>query len=162
LSKLHLHISSLYSSALAQSHIPTDPSSSSSTTSSSSSSEGEVIPLFKRYLRKESILSSALARKWLGVEAGENGKSQKVGEAITWVKDAQMRLDGLGGDGVREKMKGLGIGKGHERRKEERKARKGRVERELEDVAAWLRAYTRMNDTVSYYLVVWQLADKEV
>jgi hypothetical protein len=50
---------------------------------------------------------------------------------------------------LREKMKGFGIGKSNEKRKEERKARKGRVERDLEDVIAWVKSYTRQNDTVS-------------
>jgi hypothetical protein len=51
---------------------------------------------------------------------------------------------------VREKLKGFGIGKSNEKRKEERKSRKGRVERDLEDVDAWVKSYTRQNDTVSY------------
>lgn len=111
--------------------------------------EGEIIPELERYLRKESRLAHALAHKWLGVDAGENGKGAKVGEALTWVKEAQTRLQEMEDGKVREKMKGLSFGKGSEKKKEERKARQGRVERELEDVKAWVRAYSRMNDTVS-------------
>jgi hypothetical protein len=169
LAKLHLHIAELYTSSLAHFSSSSAPKSSSSSTTRKffksnktseaepepPSAEGDVIPQIRRYLRKESILSQALARKWLGVDSGENGKGQKVGEAITWVKDAQGRLQELEDSTVREKMKGLGLGKNHDRRKEERRARKGRVERELEDVQAWIKAYSRMNDTVSY--CIWLL-----
>lgn len=112
--------------------------------------EGEIIPLFKRYLRKESNLASALSYKWLGVDVGENGKGAKVGEAIAWVKEALGRLEDMEDGVLRDKMKGLGMGRGNERKKEERRVRKGKVERELEDVGAWLRVYTRMNETVSF------------
>lgn len=114
------------------------------------SAEGELNAGFKRYLKKEAILSQALAHKWLGVDAGENGKGARIGEAIAWCKDAQTRLQVMEDSAVREKMKGLGIGKSNDRKKEERKARKGRVERDLEDVAAWVKTYTRQNDTVSH------------
>jgi hypothetical protein len=150
LAKLYLHVASLYTSAsgLLRSH--TDPPRKGKSVESVEGVEGEVIPELKRYLRKESALASALAHKWLGVDAGENGKGQKVGEAVAWVKEAQSRLEELEDGKVREKMKGLSFGKGSEKKKEERKARQGRVERELVDIAAWVRAYTRMNDTVSF------------
>lgn len=45
-------------------------------------------------------------------------------------------------------MKGLSIGRGAERRKEARKARQGRIEREIADVDAWVSSYKKMNDTV--------------
>lgn len=110
--------------------------------------EGEIIAPVKRYLRKESALATALGYKWLGIDAGENGKGEKVGEALAWTKEAQSRLGEMEDSKMREKMKGLGIGKSNERKKEERKARNSRVDREVEDIAAWVKAYSRMNDTV--------------
>jgi hypothetical protein len=95
------------------------------------------------------MLSLALAHKWLGVDAGENGKGAKVGEAIAWMKDAQSRLEDMEDSAIREKMKGLGLGKGNEKRKEERRARQGRVERDIDDVGAWLKSYERENNSVS-------------
>lgn len=122
------------------------------------SAEGELNAGFKRYLKKEAMLSQALAHKWLGVDAGENGKGARIGEAIAWCKDAQTRLQVMEDGAVREKMKGLGIGKSNDRKKEERRARKGRVKRDLEDVGAWVKTYTRQNDTVGH-LQIW--ADRE-
>ena len=82
------------------------------------------------------------------MDAGENGNGATVGGAIAWMTEARAKLEDLDDGAVKDKMKSLGIGKANGRKKEERKARKGRVERELEDVGAWLKAYSRMNDTV--------------
>lgn len=143
LAKLYLHVSQLYTSAsgLLRSH--------TATKGVDEGVDGEIIPELKRYLRKESLLASALAYKWLGVDAGENSKGVKIGEAVCWMKESQGRLEELEDGKVREKMKGLSFGRGSDKKKEERKARRGRVERELEDVQAWLKSYVRMNDTVS-------------
>ena len=152
LAKLYLHVSSLYDSSKAHLRINSVDSGRKlfkDKDSTEESVEGEIIPELRRYLRKESVLASGLARKWLGVDVGENGKGAKIGEALAWVRDAQSRLQELEDGVVREKMKGLSFGKGREKRKEERMARKGRLERELDDVAAWIRSYQQMNDTVS-------------
>jgi hypothetical protein len=157
LAKLYLHVARLYDSARAlfKAHA-SDPSSSSTRRLFRSdkieepdSAEGELLAGFKRYLKKEALLSQALAHKWLGVDAGENGKGARIGEAIALCKYAQSRLQDMEDGAMREKMKGMGIGKSNEKRKEERRARKGRVERDLEDVSAWIKSYTRQNDTVS-------------
>ncbi|WWD19079.1 pH-response regulator protein palC [Kwoniella shandongensis] len=165
LGKLYLHVTKMYisSRALLKVH-QTSPSFSGEGSHrklfgmldkdkelpEADSVEGEIIPPLKRYLRKESLLALALSHKWMGVDAGENGKGAKVGEAIAWCKDAQEKLEKLEDSKMREKMKGLGLGRGNERKKEERKARKGRVEREVEDVKAWIKTYTKMNDTVAF------------
>ena len=155
LAKLYLHVSSLYDSAQALLKVTSAEPASRKLFSKDKdglipedSVEGEIIPELKRYLRKESLLASGLARKWLGVDAGENGKGTKIGEAIAWIKDAQTRLVELEDGAVREKMKGLSFGKGSDKRKDERRARKGRLGRELDDAAAWIRTYQQMNDTV--------------
>lgn len=111
--------------------------------------DGDIIPPLCRYLRKEGVLSAAMSLKWYGVDAGENGKGQRVGEALAWVKEARGRLEELEDGKLRDKMKGLSFGKNKEKVKEERRNRRGRVEREVEDAEAWIRAYQKMNDTVS-------------
>ena len=155
LAKLYLHVSRLYDSsrALFKAHASDSTSSRrlfrSDKIEEPDSAEGDLLAGFKRYLKKEALLSQALAHKWLGVDAGENGKGARIGEAIALCKYSQARLEDMEDGAVREKMKGLGIGRGNEKRKEERKARKGRVERDLEDIGAWVKSYTRQNDTVS-------------
>ncbi|TXT08605.1 hypothetical protein VHUM_02733 [Vanrija humicola] len=160
LSKLYLYVSELYTSsaALFKVHEATRSSGGGRKLFArkdrelpeTDAADSEIIPELKRYLRKEALLSSALAYKWLGVDAGENGKGNKVGEAVAWVKEAQSRLSELEDGKVADKMKGLSLGKGSERKKEVRKARQGRVDRELADIAAWITAYTKMNDTVAF------------
>ncbi|WVR07500.1 pH-response regulator protein palC [Kwoniella sp. DSM 27419] len=158
LAKLFLHVSSLYTSAraLLKVHQNADTSSSKRLFSKDKSLaepesvEGEISPPVKRYLRKESQLALALAHKWLGIDCGENGKGSKVGEAVSWTKDALSRLEEMEDSKMRDRVKGLSLGKGSDRKKEERRARKGRVEREVEDTKAWVRAYTKMNDTVAF------------
>lgn len=165
LAKLYLHVSNLYDSSRAVFKINSAENSTKKLFSkdkdgSEDAVEGDAIPELKRYLRKESILAAGLARKWLGVDAGENGKGAKIGEALSWVKESQSRLQELEDGKVREKMKGLSFGKGGEKRKEERLARKGRLERELDDVGAWVKSYQQMNDTVS--LGLWVVSDDQV
>ncbi|GMK53606.1 hypothetical protein CspeluHIS016_0101920 [Cutaneotrichosporon spelunceum] len=159
LGKLYLHVANLYSQAsalfavhdgptakaklFARDRLPADPDAA----------ESDVIPDFKRYLRKEALVSSALAYKWLGVDVGENGKGNNVGEAIAWISEARGRLAQLEDSKVEAKMKGLGIGRGAERRKEARKVRQGRIEREIADADAWISSYKKMNDTVAFQAV---------
>ncbi|BEJ13806.1 hypothetical protein CspHIS471_0309800 [Cutaneotrichosporon sp. HIS471] len=156
LGKLYLHVASLYSQAsalfavhdvpavkaklFARDRLPNDPDAA----------ESDVIPDLKRYLRKEALLSSALAYKWLGVDVGENGKGNCVGEAIAWISEARERLAQLEDGKVEAKLKGLSIGRGAERRKEARKVRQGRIECETADADAWISSYKKMNDTVAF------------
>jgi hypothetical protein len=114
--------------------------------------DSDMIPELKRYLRKEALLSSALAHKWLGIDAGENSKPQRIGEALAWISECRSRLAELEDGKVAEKMKGLGIGKSAERRKESRRARQGRIEREAADADAWIASYKKMNETVGAHM----------
>ncbi|OCF57248.1 pH-response regulator protein palC [Kwoniella mangroviensis CBS 10435] len=161
LAKLYLHVTSLYTSSRALLKVQQHSSSSEGKKLFSKefdieSSEGEIIVTLKRYLKKESFLSSALANKWLGIDLGEgsSGKSStpKIGEAISYLKESLSRLEDLEDSKTRERLKGLsiGIGRNTERKKEERKSRKSRVEYEVEDTKAWVRSYTKMNDTVTF------------
>lgn len=162
LAKLYVHVASLYTSAAALLRVH-DPASSGRklfTKKSSSdkaasldadSADSDVLPELRRYLRKEAMIASALAHKWLGVDAGENAKPAKVGEALAWVNESRSRLAELEDGKVSDKMKRLGIGKSAERRNEARRARQGRVEREAADAEAWAAAYKKMNDSVGDY-----------
>ena len=155
LAKLHVHVADLYTSAQARFKIHTpDPTTRrlfKSDRDITDNIDNDIVPLLKRYLTKESLVSSAIALKWLGVDAGELGHGARVGEAVAWMKESKQKLESLEDGAVREKMKGLGIGKANERKKEERKARKGRIETELDNVSAWMGAYSRINDTVSKF-----------
>lgn len=161
LGKLYLHVAALYTSAsaLLRVHDPTSAGGSKKLFSKKDKSPGapdtdaadsDVVPELARYLRKESLLASALGHKWLGIDAGENSKGGRVGEAITWTRVAASKLAELEDGKVADRMKGLGIGRGNERRKEARKVRQGRIDREIADTAAWVQSYTKLNDAVSF------------
>lgn len=172
--KLHLECVALYTSARALvktcgSSRPTLSSSSSSSSrskfnkfvSGSGSGSGlgkattktddaageEVVPELRRYLADEIVLHSALAHKWLGVDAGENGGDQEgSGAAVGYLTWAKKEL---------EELKGGSAGAAHlaiatsDREKIMREARKARVQNELDDVGVFLKGYKRMNDSVS-------------
>lgn len=151
LAKLYLHVASLYDSARALFKIPeAAPSKVFSRTKAEAESdavEGDVIPSLKRYLAKEALLATALAYKWMGIDAG----SDKNGLAIAWLTEAKKRVEVLEESKVREKIKGLSLGLGKDKKQKEqvRKQRRGRVEWEKEGLEEWLGMFTRLNDTVS-------------
>jgi hypothetical protein len=128
--KLHLECAALYSSARALAKTP----------NATKESSGEVLVDLRRYLQDEAMYHFAMGRKWLGVDAGENGGTTKAGDAVgflTWAKKTVEDLrDGKGFT--------IGMAKG-----EERSSRKERVTNELENIRVWLKHYTKMNDTVS-------------
>ncbi|WVO13475.1 hypothetical protein L204_101094 [Cryptococcus depauperatus] len=162
LSKLYLHVNHLYNSSRALLKVHQQPihtsnpsrkllrANSEQEVIEPDSVEGDIISPIKRYLAKESLLALALAHKWLGVDTGENNKENKVGEALAWVKDAQNKLEELEDSKVRAKLKGLSLRQGNDKKREERMARKGRVERELEVCKAWVKAYQKINNTVTF------------
>ena len=121
----------------------TFPSSSTSSTSSKIEESSESISQeFRNYLSDGRAFSSSLAYKWLGVDAGEFGN--KTGESIAWLNLAKTGLLGL-----RNKAKTvlpLPMRKGTF----ERSRRKDRLVEEIDDIDAFLKAYNRMNDTVSF------------
>lgn len=136
IAKLHLECASLYSSArsLAKNL------SKSKGKGSSSSIDGEVAADLRRYLSDEGSFHGALARKWLGVDAGENGGTAKGGDAVAFLVWAKKDLEDLKDSG-----RGLGIGKD----KEKKERRKDKVTEELESVTVFWKHYKKVNDTVS-------------
>lgn len=106
----------------------------------------EVAPELRHYLADEAALHTALAWKWLGVDAGENGGREKAGVAVGFLQGAKKDLDELKGGSL---TGGAGI-MGGERDKEMRERRRERVAKELENVGICFSGYKKLNDNVSF------------
>lgn len=108
---------------------------------------GEVSADLLKYLEKETKFHSAIAHKWLGVDAGETSKPGKGGEAVGFLKWAQQELEDL----HTPRLSKLGIGRDGTKDQEQdgkRKHRKARTEKELKSVKAFLDHYRKINDSV--------------
>ncbi|KAG2089843.1 BRO1 domain-containing protein [Suillus discolor] len=136
--KFHLECVSLYSSARAL--VMTLGSTRPSSSSSNPDSNAEVCVELRRYLADASAFHTALAHKWLGVDAGESGVGEKGGEAVAWLLWAKKELEDM-------KESGLGIAVGRDR---EKRGRKGRVADELESVSVFLKHYKKINDSLTF------------
>lgn len=139
IAKLHLECASLYSSARSLAKTPSSTKSKGKG-KELSGADGEVSADLRRYLSDESAFHGALARKWLGVDAGENGGPQKGGEAVAFLVWAKKELEELKDGG-----RGFGIG----REKEKKDRRKDKVMEELERVTMFWKHYKKLNDSVS-------------
>ncbi|KAI0633225.1 BRO1 domain-containing protein [Trametes polyzona] len=154
--KLHLECASLYSSARSLVKTPGASKSASKSKmklsfgkdkSGSSTQEDtgeEVAPELRRYLADEAALHSALAHKWLGVDAGEHGGTSKGGVAVGFLAWAKKELEELRGGHTSGGMMDS------DREKEMRERRKARVQEELESTSTFLVGYKKMNDTLSF------------
>jgi len=129
LAKLHLEASALCASAESLLRIP-----------ASRKNDMEVAEPLLLYARDCVALHGALARKWLGADAGAH---DSPGVAIGFLGWAKRELDALRDGG------GRSHGGGKEEGRDGRRERRGRIAAEAEDAAQFLRYYTRMNDTVS-------------
>ncbi|KAJ3902218.1 BRO1 domain-containing protein [Lentinula edodes] len=134
IAKLHLECASLYSSARTLAKTP----------SASSKSAEDVSPELRHYLGDEALLHSALAKKWFGIDAGENGGEDRGGDAVGLLIWAQKELQELKDGG-----KGVGLSRG-EKEKRDRNLRKEKVTKELEITGVWLKHYKKINDTVHF------------
>ena len=152
IAKLHLECAALYASARSLAKTPGDYRPASSTKSKLKNAFGkdrdsvkdeggeEVSPELRRYLAEEHAFHAAMAHKWLGVDAGENGDTDKMGIAVGFLTWAKKELEDLkGGTHVM----------GSDREKDMRERRKEKVALELEGVSVFLKGYKKMNDTVS-------------
>jgi hypothetical protein len=88
-----------------------------------------------------------LSHKWLGVEAGEKGGTDKGGEAVAFMRWARKELEDLKDKG---KLVSLGAS---ERDKEDRW--KDRINNELASVNLFYKYYSKMNDTVNQCRFLW-------
>lgn len=105
------------------------------------SARGEISADLRHYLADEAMFHGALAHKWLGVDAGENGGNSKGGEAVGFLIWAKKELEEMK-DGSK------GIGMGEEKKKKER--RRGKVVEELEKATVFLKHYQKLNDSVRF------------
>lgn len=128
LAKLHLEASALCASAESLLRIP-----------ASRKHDMEVAEPLLLYAHDSAALHSALARKWLGADAGGR---DAMGVAVGFLRWAKRELDALRDGGARSH------GGGKEERLDGRRERRGRIAAEAEDSAQFLRYYTQMNDTV--------------
>jgi hypothetical protein len=128
LAKLHLEASTLCASADSLLRIP-----------ASRKNDMEVAEPLLLYARDGAALHGALARKWLGADAGAH---DAPGLAVGFLGWAKRELDVLRDGGARSH------GGGKEEGRDGRRERRGRIAAEAEDAAQFLRYYTRMNDTV--------------
>ncbi|KAJ7134416.1 BRO1 domain-containing protein [Mycena epipterygia] len=124
ISKLHLECSSLYSSARTLAKTPN--SAGKGKAKGGSSGDGEVSTDLRRYLNEETVFHDAMARKWLGVDAGENGGSDRGGDAVGFLTWAKKEL---------EELKGR---------------KKDRVSDELDSVNVFLKHYKKVNDSLHF------------
>ncbi|KAF9519146.1 hypothetical protein BS47DRAFT_74370 [Hydnum rufescens UP504] len=151
LAKLYLHVSTLYSSAhsLAKTPFSSGRQQGGGASTCRRAMEADVNADITRYLAEQGALATALAHKWLGVEAGEAGK---CGEAVAYLSWAHEELQGVK-EGKR-KMPHLGGGSGGGKEsKEKKKERKERVVEETEHVSLFLDTYKRENNSVHFHKV---------
>lgn len=138
LAKLHLECASLYSSARAL--VKTMTSGKSALPANNN---GEVSTDLRRYLSDQSALYSILARKWLGVDAGEQSGMDRGGEAEGFLAWAKKGIEEL-----RDGNKGLGINK---EEKEKKGLRKEKLAEELDSINVFHKHYRKLNNTVSSF-----------
>lgn len=145
LAKLYLSVLDLYTQAGS---LLTSSSSSRSKGSDDSTTDGPVSELV-RYVGQNRAFVQALARKWLGVDAGESGKAERMGEAVAWLRDAKATLveGGASGGGTSS-----GGGSGGLLKKGRSKV-ESRWTEELESVTAFLSAYEKLNNSVGHLYV---------
>ncbi|KAJ4490854.1 BRO1 domain-containing protein [Lentinula aciculospora] len=134
IAKLHSECASLYSNARTLAKTP----------SASSKSSDDVSQELRHYLADEASLHSALAKKWLGIDAGENGGEKRCGDAVAFLIWGKKELQELKDGG-----KGIGLTKG-DKEKRDRNLRKEKVALESETIDVWLKHYKRVNDTVHF------------
>lgn len=158
LAKLHLDCAALYASArtlamVSPKHSLASGLKASFGSASKSQTDGgggsaEVSTDLLKYLEKESKFHSAIAHKWLGVDAGETSTPGKGGEAVGFLKWAQQELEDLHTPRL---PKNLGIGRDGFKDREldcQRQDRKARTEKELKSVKVFLEHYRKINDSV--------------
>ncbi|KAF9257947.1 hypothetical protein L218DRAFT_909832 [Marasmius fiardii PR-910] len=135
IAKLHLECSNYYSSARLLAKTP------------ASNGAGEVTPELRHYLGDEAALHSALAKKWLAIDAGEKGGTEKGGDAVGFMAWAQKELQEMRDGGKSGGVSAIAKG---EKEKKGRSLRKERIAQELESAGVWLKHYKKANDTLHF------------
>ncbi|KAM6502098.1 pH-response regulator protein palC [Amanita muscaria] len=135
LAKLHLECASLYSSGLSL-------IKNFGASKAISDVHGDVSNDLRRYLTEEATFHGAVAKKWLGIDSGENGGSSKGGEAVAFMAWSKKELEELKDNGI-----SVNLGKAD---KEQKAEFKNRVAFELNAVVNLLKHYKKLNDTVHF------------
>lgn len=157
LAKLHLDCAALYSSARTLAMT----SSKSSLTSGLKASfgpmsksqgdtggiSGQVSADLLKYLERESKLHTAIAHKWLGVDAGETSRPGKGGEAVGFLEWALQGLEDIHAPRLRKGLLGRNAAKDQDQ-DGKRQDRRARIEMELKSVKVFLEHYRKINDSV--------------
>lgn len=140
IAKLYLECAELYASARA---LAKTPGASHMKVKGKSREHEEVAPSLRHYLSDSADFCSALAHKWLGVDAGENGSVTQAGVAVgflAWAKDELEELRGANR---------LGANFDKDRR-EARGRLKEDVDQELASVGVYHKYYKKLNDSLNF------------
>ncbi|CAE6438657.1 unnamed protein product [Rhizoctonia solani] len=133
--KIYIHTASLYASARGLTD--TSQRKLSSLISRGGPDNAEVSQDTRRYLEEEAALAEALAHKWLGVDAGEAGRT---GDAVGYLKWAKSELESLKEGKLARFKKSAADGK----------MKKERSVEELESVGMFLNNYLKVNDSINF------------
>lgn len=146
LAKLHIQVFALY-----------DRASSSST--STGGCTGELDASLRAYLGSGRTLALALAHKWLGIDAGENGGQSRAGDAVRWLMMAHDELESLSSrrgsrasdtDGGAKAKALKALTRGAKASTTTTGARKDKLTYERESIKAFLDSYRKVNDSVAF------------
>ncbi|KAH9069792.1 hypothetical protein EDB83DRAFT_2262514 [Lactarius deliciosus] len=132
LAKLHLEASALYASAESLLRIP-----------ASRKHDMEVTEPLLLFSRDGVALHGALARKWLGADAGVH---DALGVSVGFLTVAKRDLEALRDGNARPG----GSGGTKEEMRDGRRERRERIAAEAEDAARLLRQFKQINDSVSF------------
>ncbi|KAH9055536.1 hypothetical protein EDB87DRAFT_1302324 [Lactarius vividus] len=132
LAKLHLEASALYASADSLLRIP-----------ASRKHDTEVTEPLLLFARDGAALHGALARKWLGADAGVH---DALGVSVGFLTVAKRDLEALRDGDARPG----GSGGTKEEMRDGRRERRERIAAEAEDTARLLRQFKQINDSVSF------------
>ncbi|KAJ3553450.1 hypothetical protein NP233_g12639 [Leucocoprinus birnbaumii] len=124
IAKLQLECESLYASAKSLAN---------------ASGGSDISSELRKYLTDRITFHAALAHKWLGVDAGENGQLDQAGEAVGFLAWAKKDLEKLKDNNM------LHFGKG-----EREKAKKTEIAEELESTTTYYKYYKKANDSLHF------------
>ncbi|CUA66674.1 pH-response regulator protein palC [Yarrowia lipolytica CLIB122] [Rhizoctonia solani] len=134
--KIYLYTASLYASARGMTD--TSQRKLSLLKSRGGADNAEVSQDTRRYLEDETALTEALAHKWLGVDAGEAGRT---GDAAGYLKWAKSELESLKEGKLARFKKSGGV---------DGKMKKERSVEELESIGMFLNNYLKVNDSINF------------
>lgn len=124
IAKLHLECQSLYTSAKSL---------------AKASGGSDISTELRKYLTDRITFHAALAHKWLGVDAGENGGLDQAGEAVGFLAWAKRDLEELKDSNLLHFSKG-----------DKEKGKKTQILEELESTTTFHKYYKKANDSLHF------------